>query len=378
MVLQYAGHHHWLDFRCCHLCEMIAPVKIAQVAPLYLTIPPKKYGAVERDIFYLTEELCRNGHEVTLFASGDSRTSARLIAPWPTPLRAAQMSPDDLQVRNTLLLETVFQHSAKFDIIHFHIDCLHFPLSRLHRAANITTLHRPLDDPAHFPLFREFNEMPLISISDAQRAATPWLNWKATIYNGLPEDLYTFQEQPGKYLAFLGRLCPEKGLDKAIEIATKSGLELKVAGMVTNPEYFQKTMQPVINHPGIDFIGEIGEATKNDFLGSAYAFLFPIGWNEPLGLVMLEAMACGTPIIAFRHGAVPEVVEDGVNGFIVETVEEAVAAIAKIPGLSRRRCRQVFEERFTVARMCSNHLNVFEALLKEWPSRKAVASSVSS
>ncbi|MDH7500657.1 MAG: glycosyltransferase family 4 protein, partial [candidate division NC10 bacterium] len=320
----------------------------------------------ERVVSYLTEELVRQGHEVILFASGDSVTKAHLVAVCRRSLRLDRHCMDQM-AHHILMLEQVFQNRDRFDIIHFHTDYLHFPLSRAYRAPNLTTLHGRLDIPDLVPLYREFREMPVVSISYAQRDPLPWLNWQGTVYHGLPEDLYTYRDQPGKYLAFLGRISPEKRVDRAIEIARQVGMEIKIAAKVdaVDREYFEDVVQPLLKDPSVVYVGEIGEGEKDEFLGNAYALLFPIDWPEPFGLVMIEAMACGTPVIAYRKGSVPEVMEEGKTGFIVEGVEDAVKAVESVHTLSRRRCREVFEERFTATRMTRDYLAVYQRLLEE-------------
>ncbi|MGH8058666.1 MAG: glycosyltransferase family 4 protein [Candidatus Entotheonellia bacterium] len=339
-------------------------MRIAQVAPLYESVPPKFYGGTERVVSYLTEELVDQGYEVTLFASGDSVTKAHLVAPCPRSLRLDKNCFDRL-AHHVLMLEQVFKDPTRFDLIHFHVDYLHFPLSRRFRVPHVTTLHGRLDIVDLVPLFQEFREMPVISISNAQREALPWANWQGTVYHGLPEDLYTFQEAPGRYLAFLGRISPEKRVDHAIEIARRAGMPIKIAAKVdeVNREYFEGVVAPLLKEPLVEYIGEIGESEKDAFLGNAYALLFPIDWPEPFGLVMIEAMACGTPIIAYRQGSVPEVMEEGYTGFIVQSLEGAVQAVERVPTLNRRRCRQVFEERFSASRMAQDYLNIYRHLM---------------
>jgi len=341
-------------------------MKIAQVSPLYESVPPQMYGGTERVVSYLTEELVRQGHEVTLFASGDSQTSAELIAGTPQALRLAKcVDPFAHHVR---LLELVFQNAARFDVLHFHCDYFHFPLSRRHARAHVTTLHGRLDLPDLPPLYEEFREMPLVSISDAQRRPLPEVNWQATVYHGLPRDLHTLCEKPGDYLAFLGRISPEKRVDRAVEIARRTGMKLRVAAKVdpVDREYFEEQIEPLFKKAGslVEYIGEVGGKDKDEFLGNAYALLFPINWPEPFGLVMIEAVACGTPVIAFRHGSVPEVMDDGVTGFVVDDVDGAVQAVGRIGELSRRRCREVFEERFSVERMAADYLTVYRQLME--------------
>ena len=348
-------------------------MKIAQVAPLYESVPPKLYGGTERVVSYLTEELVRQGHQVTLFASGDSVTQARLVQACARSLRLDQECVDQL-AHHIVLLEQVFRQASTFDLIHFHIDYLHFPLSVRQHIPTVTTLHGRLDLPDLVPLYTMFPSMPVVSISDAQRAPLPWVNWLGTVYHGLPEDLYTFRETPGTYLAFLGRISPEKGVEQAIAIAQQVGMPLKIAAKVdqADREYFREVVQPLLHKASlVEYIGEVGGATKDAFLGEAAALLFPIDWPEPFGLVMIEAMACGTPVIAYPRGSVPEVLEDGVTGWIVEGMEEAVQAVARVPALSRARCRQVFEERFSVSRMAKDYLRIYKSLLGGWSGRAA-------
>jgi glycosyltransferase involved in cell wall biosynthesis len=339
-------------------------MRIAQVAPLYESVPPQYYGGTERVVSYLTEELVRQGHEVTLFASGDSVTKARLVAPCPRSLRLDKACVDQL-AHHIMELELVLKHSSRFDIIHFHIDYLHFPLSRRHATPHLTTLHGRLDIPDLVPLYQEFTEVPVISISNAQRQPLPWLNWQGTVYHGLPEDLYRFHETPGTYLAFLGRISPEKRVDRAIAIAKSIGMPIKIAAKVdaVDRAYFEHTVAPLLKDPLVEYIGEIGDSEKNEFLGNAYALLFPINWPEPFGLVMIEAMACGTPVIAYRHGSIPEVIEDGVTGFIVDGPKDAIRAAERISMLSRKRCRRVFEQRFSASRMAADYLAVYQRLI---------------
>jgi glycosyltransferase involved in cell wall biosynthesis len=338
-------------------------LRIAQVSPLYESVPPALYGGTERVVSYLTEELVRAGHDVTLFASGDSRTSARLVEGAPRSLRLDAECRDPLP-HHFRMLELVARESAEFDLIHFHVDYLHYPVSRRLATPNLTTLHGRLDIPDLFPLYDEFREVPLVSISDAQRLPVPRANWRATVHHGLPEDLLSLREEPGDYLAFLGRISPEKGVDRAISIALAAGMKLRIAAKVdaADREYFQTAIRPLLQNAGIEFVGEIREPDKNEFLGRAKALLFPIDWPEPFGLVMIEAMACGTPVIAWPRGSVPEVLEEGVSGFLVESEEEAVKALARLDGFDRRRCRRAFEERFTAERMAREYLEVYEAL----------------
>ncbi len=348
-------------------------MKIAQVAPLYESVPPKYYGGTERVVSYLTEELVKLGHDITLFASGDSVTQATLVSACQQSLRLDKACIDQM-AHNIYQLELVFRESSNFDIVHFHIDYLHYPLTRRQGITGVTTLHGRLDIPDLEPLYREFREMPVVSISDSQRAPLPWINWQATVYHGLPEDLYTFREVPGRYLAFLGRISPEKRVDRAIEIAQRLGINIKIAAKVdpVDRAYFEETIRPMLDDSLVEYIEEIGEDQKDEFLGSALALLFPIDWPEPFGLVMVEAMACGTPVIAYRGGSVPEVIEHGVNGCIVEDIEEATKAVQEVSTMSRRRCRQVFEERFSARRMAQDYLSIYQRLL----ARGSVLDSV--
>jgi len=339
-------------------------VKIAQVAPLFERVPPRYYGGTERVVSYLTEELVRQGHDVTLFASADSITAARLVAPCEKALRLDAACVDPL-AHQILMLEMVFREAELFDVVHFHTDYLHFPLSRRFPVRQITTLHGRLDLPDLAPLYREFGDMPVVSISDAQRRPLPSANWVGTVYHGLPEDLYPFQPKQGEYLAFLGRISPEKRADRAIEIARRVGMPIRIAAKVdrADREYFETTIRPLLADPLVDFVGEIAEREKRDFLGNAFALLFPVDWPEPFGLVMIEAMACGTPVVAFPCGSVPELIEDGVSGFIVESVEAAAAAVERVSTLRRERCRQTFLERFTASRMAEDYVELYRRLV---------------
>ncbi len=349
-------------------------MRIAQVAPLYESVPPKLYGGTERVVSYLTEELVRQGHEVTLFASGDSITNAHLIPGCPKSLRLDRDCIDQL-AHHFVMLEQVFREAAaRFDVIHFHIDYLHFPWTKREGFPAVTTLHGRLNIPDLVTLYKEYGPMPVISISDNQREPLPWLNWQRTVYHGLPRDLYSFRPDPGKYLAFLGRISPEKRVDHAIAIAKRLGMPLKIAAKVdkVDREYFVETIKPLLDNPFVEYIGEIGEKEKDEFLGDAHALLFPIDWPEPFGLVMIEAMACGTPVVAFRRGSVPEIMKDGVTGFIVDDVDTAVKAVERIPSLSRKACRQYFDEHFTASRMALDYLAVYRRLI-EAEDKEAVA-----
>lgn len=352
-------------------------MKIAQIAPLYESVPPTCYGGTERVVSYLTEALVKLGHQVTLYASGDSITRARLRAACQRALRLDTSSIDPV-ADHVFLAEQVFQEAEEFDVVHSHIDYIGFPLWRRLKTPRVTTLHGRLDIPNLRNLYRAYRDEPVISISNHQRQPLAWANWQATVYHGLPENLYTAREQPGSYLAFLGRISPEKRLDRAIEIARSVGLPLRIAAKVdrADREYFEASIKPLLSQKGVEYIGEIGEREKNEFLGNALALLFPIDWPEPFGLVMIEAMACGTPIIAFSQGAVPEVLDHGITGFVVRNLEEAVRAVKAIPRLSRKRCRQVFEKRFSVTRMANDYLAVYEQLIGASPIAELSADLV--
>lgn len=339
-------------------------MKIAQVAPLIESVPPQLYGGTERVVSYLTEELVSLGHDVTLFASGDSRTNARLRPMCAQALRLSKVPRDHL-AQHLLMVNRIFNEAHLFDIVHFHTDFLHFPLARLARTPHITTLHGRQDLHDLQYIYDEFSEAPVISISDSQRKPLPQANWQATVYHGLPERMLSFHAKPDNYLAFLGRISPEKGIDTAIQIALALGRELRIAAKVdpVDEEFFNQHIKKFLNEPFINFIGEIGEREKNQFLGNAGALLFPIDWPEPFGLVMIEAMACGTPVIAFRRGSVPEIIQHGVTGFIVDNATEAVAAAHTIHSIDRSNCRRVFEERFSSRRMAEEYLNVYQDLL---------------
>lgn len=339
-------------------------VRIAQVAPLYESVPPKCYGGTERVVSYLTEELVHREHDVTLFASGDSETKAELVPGCPRALRFDEESVDH-RATHYLLLEDVYRRASEFDVIHFHVGYLHYPVSRRQHAAHLTTLHGRLDLPELPPLYREFDDIPLVSISNAQREPLDERSWQSTIYHGLPTDLYRFRPEQGDYFAFLGRISPEKRVDRAIEIATRSDVPLRIAAKVdpVDEEYFAREIEPLLDNPLVDFLGEITEDEKGEFLGNARALLFPIDWPEPFGLVMIEALACGTPVIAYRHGSVPEVLEDERTGFLVDDYEEAVCAAQQISDIDRHACRAYFEEYFTVSRMADDYLEVYRRLL---------------
>ena len=334
-------------------------MRIAQVSPLFERVPPPLYGGTERIVSYLTEELVRQGHDVTLFASGDSVTRARLVAPCPEALWRSGCELHDAY--HQILLDRVMAMRHEFDVIHFHFDYWHLALARRCGIPYVTTLHGRLDLPDLVPLYRTFPETPVVSISDAQRAPLPWLNWQHTVYHGLPEDAFGLNEHPQDYLAFIGRASPEKGLEEAIAIALGAEVPLRIAAAVqpVNRDYFDQVIRPKLNHPLVEYVGELGGRDKEELLANARALLFPIVWPEPFGVAMIEAMACGTPVVAYRRGSVPEVVQHGVTGFVVDGVEEAASSIAGLDALDRRTVRAVFEERHSARRMASEYADVY-------------------
>jgi glycosyltransferase involved in cell wall biosynthesis len=340
-------------------------MKIAQIAPLIESVPPRFYGGTERVVSYLTNELILQGHDVTLFASGDSITSARLVSCATTALRLDPNVRDPIPYY-MLMLDHVRESADDFDILHFHIDQFHFPLFRPHAGRTLTTVHGRQDLPDLRPLYLGFNEMPLASISDAQRRPVSNANFVGTVYHGLPLDLHlpTFNPRGG-YVAFLGRISPEKGIDRAIEVAKNLGIPLKIAAKVDRVDeaYFRERIDPLLKAPGVEFIGEINEQEKTDFLGQALALMFLIDWPEPFGLSMIEAMACGTPVLALRRGSVPEVVEDGLTGYIVDSIDEAIVTLPHVLALDRRVVRRRFEERFTATRMAKDYVRLYKMLL---------------
>ncbi|HEX5424526.1 MAG TPA: glycosyltransferase family 4 protein [Candidatus Acidoferrales bacterium] len=343
-------------------------MRIAQVAPLHESVPSKRYGGTERVVSWLTEELVRRGHRVTLFASGDSLTAARLVSVCQSSLRTDPACKDTLAY-HVLMLEQVAKRAHEFDVVHFHVDYLHFPISRRIGTPHVTTLHGRMDVPELVPIFQEFDDVPVISISMAQRRPLPFANWVGNVYHGLPADSMQFHAAPGKYLAFLGRFSPEKRPDRAIEIAKRSGMPLKIAAKVdrADREYFESKIKPLLDCPLVEYVGEISDREKSDFLGNAFASLFPIDWPEPFGINMIEAMACGTPTIAFPGGSVPEIMRDGVTGFVVNSVEEAVESLDRVRQISRKACRREFERRFTAPRMTSEYLAIYEAFVQPEP-----------
>jgi glycosyltransferase involved in cell wall biosynthesis len=348
-------------------------MRIAQVAPLIESVPPKTYGGTERIVSYLTEKLVDMGHDVTLFASGDSVTKASLVAPTYKGLRMNKEVVDHFAYY-TYMLELVQQKINDFDIVHYHIDYHHFPFSRRNETAQCTTMHGRLDINDLKILFNEFREMPLVSISNHQRYPVPYANFVKTIYHGLPLSLFNFNSKPKDYVAFLGRIAPEKGVDKAIEIAKLAGVNLKIAAKIdkNDEQFYHQHIKKLLDHPLIEFVGEINDAQKNRFLGDALALLFPINWPEPFGLVMIESMACGTPVIAFKHGSVPEVIDYGDTGFIVKDVNEAAAKVREITSFNRLRCRTKFEERFSDIRMAQDYVETFQELINQRQDIKKV------
>src|SRR5580692_3745474 len=339
-------------------------MKIAQIATLIESVPPRLYGGTERIVSYLTEELVRLGHDVTLFASGDSITTAELA---PCCTRALRLDPTvrDIVPHFMLMIDKVRERAEEFDTIHFHIDFFHFPLFRSLAARTLTTLHGRQDLADLKPFYARFGEMPLISISYDQRKSLPHANFVATIPHGIPADLHRPSFERGRYLAFLGWISPEKRPDRAIRIARAAGIPLKIAAKVdrVDEEYFRDEILPLIDGPGVEFIGEINEREKTQFLGEAAALLFPVDWPEPFGLVMIEAMACGTPVLAFRCGSIPEVIDVGVTGNVVESEEEAVTALSEILSYDRSAVRRRFDERFTATRMAEDYVSTYRQLL---------------
>jgi glycosyltransferase involved in cell wall biosynthesis len=343
-------------------------MRIAQIAPLYESVPPRLYGGTERVVSWLTEELVRRGHQVTLFASGDSRTAARLVAAYPRGLRLDPSPPDPFAL-HTIELAQAFERADDYDVIHCHVDYLAFPYARLVRTPTVHTLHGRLDLRHLLHLFAQFPEAPLVSISDSQRTALRALplNWLATVHHGMPvRDIPWRERADGGYLAFLGRVSPEKRPDLAIEVARQLGMPLRIAAKVDEPDrrYFERKIRPSLNHPLIEFIGEVDEGQKWDFLGHARCLLFPIDWPEPFGIAMIEALACGTPVVARPCGSVPEIVRDGEVGFVGESVEQLAAAVKRVDLIDRARCRQYAEERFSVAAMTDHYEAVYRNLIR--------------
>jgi glycosyltransferase involved in cell wall biosynthesis len=339
-------------------------MRIAQIGPLTEAIPPKLYGGTERVVHWLTEELVALGHDVTLFASGDSVTSAKLEAMWPQSLRLSG-SIRDPNALHMLMLEVVRRRAEDFDVLHFHLDYYPFSLFSRQSTPFVTTLHGRLDLPEHQPVFSAFSSIPVISISNAQRRPVPQAGWVRTIYHGVPENLLRPQPATPSYLAFLGRIAPEKGVDQAIKIAGRAGLPIKIAAKIDKAdiEYFETEIRALFDLPHVEYIGEIADKDKSEFLSGAIGLLMPINWPEPFGLSMIEAMACGTPVVAYNRGSVPEVVEDGVTGFVVEDALSAMHAVRRLPQLSRASVRARFEERFTARVMAKEYLATYRSLM---------------
>lgn len=353
-------------------------MKIAQVTPLYEAVPPKLYGGTERVVAHLTDALVDLGHDVTLFASAEARTRARLI---PVRDQAIRLDPAPLKsdlAAHLSMLGEVLERVDEFDVIHFHTDMIHFPMFSRYADKTITTLHGRLDMKDLAPVYERWPEFGLVSISDDQRKPLAFANWRSTVHHGMPEELYHFAPKSDGYLAFLGRISPEKRPDRAIEIALKLGKPLKIAAKVDAADkvYYETKIKPLLDNPLIEFIGEIGDHQKSEFLGKADALLFPIDWPEPFGLVMIEAMACGTPVIAFKCGSTTEVIEDGTTGFLVDTMDEAVEAAGRAHLLDRTAIRDRFEQRFSAAAMARRYLDVYGELLAQRPFGVAVNDSL--
>jgi glycosyltransferase involved in cell wall biosynthesis len=355
-------------------------MKIAQISPLMESCPPQLYGGTERVVSYLTEELVRQGHDVTLFASGDSVTSAKLEVCCERALRLDSTVTDPIP-DHLIMLDKVRSMAAQFDVLHFHVDVLHYPLAIDFAGRTVTTMHGRLDLPELRRVHAAFPGFPLVSISNDQRLPMPPVQWAGTVHHGLPGGLLPFNPAPkGGYLAFLGRISPEKRPDRAIEIAVRAGAKLKIAAKVdkVDQEYWTNVIEPMVaSSPNVEYIGEIGERDKAEFLGNADALLFPIDWPEPFGLVMIEAMSCGAPVIAFRRGSAAEVIDDGVSGYLVEDVPQAIAAVRRLPALDRVRVRETFERRFDIARVAGEYVQVYQTLVDaQAPRREARRNGV--
>lgn len=335
-------------------------MKIAQISPLYESVPPQMYGGTERVVSYLTDELVRQGHKVSLFASGDSVTKAKLVPVCSSALRLNKECVDPI-THHVIQMEHVREMINEFDILHYHTDYLHFAFSQSNSKPHVTTLHGRLDLPDLKFVYEKFAHVPVVSISNSQRFPLPMANWVRTVYHGLPEDLYAMGSGKGGYAAFIGRISPEKRVDRAIEIALKAGIPLKIAAKIDKVDqvYFDKEIKHLMDHPLIEFVGEIGDSQKNEFLGNAQCLLFPIDWPEPFGMVMIEAMACGTPVIAFKNGSVPEVIDEEFTGYIVSDIEEAVVAVNNLHKINREKCRKFFVERFGAKRMAEDYVETY-------------------
>ncbi|KZD20862.1 glycosyltransferase family 4 protein [Tardiphaga robiniae] len=353
-------------------------MRIAQVAPLTEAVPPKLYGGTERVVHWLTEELVAQGHDVTLFASGDSQTSGKLDAGWPKALRldGSVRDPNALHME---MLERVRRKcdDDEFDVLHFHLDYYPFSLFSRQPTPFLTTLHGRLDLPEHQPTFTTFSKIPVISISNAQRRPVPQANFVRTIYHGLPEKLLTPQPITPSYLAVLGRIAPEKGVDRAIKIAIRAGIPLKIAAKIdrADEDYYEQVVRPLMDHPLVEYIGEISDREKPEFLSGAYGLLLPIDWPEPFGLVMIESMACGTPVIAYNRGSVPEIIDEALTGFIVEDETSAVAAVGRLTGMDRTAIRKQFEKRFTARRMALDYVATYRSMMEHKAPLRLVSSA---
>lgn len=348
-------------------------MRIAQVSPLYESVPPSLYGGTERVVSYLTEELVALGHDVTLFASADSRTSAHLIPLSERAHRLGNCTQEQSESDHTRLIESAIRVADRFDVVHFHLDVFHLPAISRAPGSFVTTVHGRLDLEAKRSCYALFSELPFVSISNAQRQPLRHLNWRKTIHHGLPLDLYAYHARPAGYLAFLGRISPEKGVDRAIQIAKRAGLPLRIAAKVDDKDqrYFEETVRPQIDGELISMIGEIGEAEKRKFLGEASALLFPVDWPEPFGMVMIEALACGTPVIAYPNGAVPEVITHGKTGYWIRSVAEGAQAVERLDAIQRSQCRNEFESKFSSRRMARDYIEVYEELRARGKSDRA-------
>lgn len=341
-------------------------MRIAQISPLYESVPPKLYGGTERVVSYLTEELVRQGHEPVLFASGDSVTRATLIPVCPEALRLARKCNDPV-AHHFVMMEKVLRMQDDFDIIHSHIDYIGFVLARRARIPVLSTVHGRLDFSEHRMVLGEYDDVPLVSISDSQRLPIPSAKWVGTVYHGIPENLYGLRQKSGDYLVLVGRISPEKKVESAIHIAIKSEMPIRIAAKIDKQDvdYFDALIRPLLEHPLVEFLGEVNDSEKNGLIGEAAAFLHPVDWPEPFGLAMIEAMACGTPVIARRRGSIPEIVEQGITGFIFETDDEAVSYIKNgVPSFSRAGCRKRFEKRFTSERMVKDYVNIYDSFFE--------------
>jgi glycosyltransferase involved in cell wall biosynthesis len=352
-------------------------LRIAQVSPLYESVPPRLYGGTERVVFHLSEELIAQGHQVTVFASGDSLTSGRLVPTGARSLRAEGCV--EAVAPHTLMFERVRALADEFDIIHFHTEYMHFGMARSLRKPTVSTLHGRLDFPEYLDLFSEFRDLPLVAISDSQRRPLPYQNWLGAIHHGLCKDQFSFNSKSGSYLAFLGRISPEKGVEQAIQIAIATGLPLKIAAKIEKLDIdYYHSLQKLFKEPGIEFIGEISDREKSDFLGNAHALLFPITWPEPFGLVMIESLATGTPVVAFGNGSVPEVLRDGKTGYVVDSVAGAIDAVKKIANINRAACRSDFESRFTVQRMATDYVGIYREIISRFEQSELRFSNIDS